>query len=583
MQNPTPSSRPRLEAFAGLALMLALATPFRAFLESGGVSGQAFRRNDEGHYVPRVMGFLQGEWGDFNFINPTLSLHLFHGATVVWGWWLVLIGRFESFEQFAAEAASNPSHVTLAARFLSISASVAAVSILYLIARRMFSAPVALLAGAAFAVNRTHAQRAPLAGSESLMVLFVLLCFLAILRYLREPSARRHALAGLLLGVAAATKYNAGIQVVTLVAASGLALASVRSAGASWGVVRQPRYWAGFVAAPLAFAAASPFAIVHFGEFVSEFGGQVTDFMGAGMKGIQEQESGWSFYVLDFPQSNAGLAFALLCALGVVAAGYRALVARDRRAVLLLAASLPCYLTLGSGLFHQMRFLLPSIPFLLVLGAWALGGSLSWATTKLVPESRAGLRSGLTALLVLGLGAWALLPSALETYERNAARFGRPDPRGELLTWLGGELAPGEPCVTYLHPAKLSPLTLEPRRGKWRELQADDEHLTPLEDLALASATLDDLRHELAGRQKLLVAIRSFASFLPQDGQVGELIADTLAYSERLKDLPYRDELGAYLADLARASAAAGRTRVERENGKRDQIMVVGVLDLSQD
>ena len=300
MHDFSPPPRARATTWVAVALLLALAIPFRAFLDSSVAPEHVFSRNDEGHYVPRVMGFMRGEWSDFNFINPTFSLHLFHAAAVLFGWVLVLIGRFDSYAGFSAEATVNPYFVTIAARSLAIGASVAAVAVAYLCARRLFSAPVALVAAAALAVDKTHVMRTPLAGSESLMMLFVLLFFLAALRYLEAPSARRHAIAGIALGLAAATKYNAGIQVVTLAVASLTALFRTRAAGARRGALRERRFWVGFLAAPLAFTAASPFAIVHLTEFLGEFRGQVDDFLGAGMAGIQEPQIGWTFYVTDF-------------------------------------------------------------------------------------------------------------------------------------------------------------------------------------------------------------------------------------------------------------------------------------------
>lgn len=574
-------ARSRVATWLAVAALLALAIPFRAFLDGSVAPEHVFARNDEGHYVPRVMGFLRGEWSDFNFINPTFSLHLFHAATALFGLGLVLVGRFESFAAFSAEASSNPYFVTVAARSLAIGASVATVVVFYLAARRLFSAPVALLAAAALAVDKTHVMRTPLAGSESSMMLFVVLFLLAALRYLEAPSARRHGVAGVALGLAAATKYNAGIHVITLLAASLLVLARAREEGAPLGALRRPRFWAGFLAAPLAFMAASPFAIMHLAEFVGEFRGQVDDFLGEGMAGIQEPRSGWTFYVADFPDSNAGLPFAILCGLGLLAAIHGLARRRDARAALLLAGGLPCYLALGSGLFHQMRFLLPAIPFLLALGAWALGGIVGWLAERVLRGERARHRPRARAAAVLVLGGLALAPAGLANLRGVRHAFGRVDPRGELVLWLRERLRPGATYVTFVHPPRLSPLSLQVYKGAWVPSEREDVHLVPLVDLVRQAPTFAELRAELERQGPILVAMKTYGTVLRKGRTVADVVAEGLAYSPLIQSSAYGDELRRYVSRLVRKSVTRGMCRTERRAGRRGDLTIVCVLEPS--
>ena len=53
---------------------------------------------------------------------------------------------------------------------------------------------------------------------------------------------------------------------------------------------------------------------------------------------------------------------------------------RDARYVLLLLAALPLYLFLGKGSFSRMRFMLPAIPFILIVGAWFFAGIMERIT-----------------------------------------------------------------------------------------------------------------------------------------------------------------------------------------------------------
>lgn len=418
----------------------ALAFWLRAHVGEAGVSGMIFERHDEAHYRALVVQFLGGDFDVDYFINPTLTMLLVWGLVLLTGVIQVALGNFDSLGDFVFQAALDPYWSTIVGRSLTLTVSVASVVVLYRIGSRLSSPRVGLVAALALAVNRTHVMRSHLFGSECLMVFLLLLFFWAALVYRERPSVRRGALAGLLLGLAAAVKYSSGIHLVTLATASLLAW---RAAEGGPKTLLAPRYWVGVPGAAAGFVLGSPFTFVNFQAFLLEFRVQ-SAFLSEGYSpgDTRAAELGWITYVREFPLGNNGLAFAVLCGLGVIYVFARAIRRRDAAAWMLLAAALPAYMYLGSGIFSRTRFLLVSSPFILLLGAWALDAAVLAVARRL--RRRAAERDGDPSWAwapVLALGVAAMASGAVQT-AGSIERLYVEDPRGALMTRMRERLGP---------------------------------------------------------------------------------------------------------------------------------------------
>jgi len=416
---PANARSARLAEYAGLLVVVAIAAYLRWYLHTSGAPELVFPREDEVHYVSLVQQFLAGNPRVVYFVNPTLYAYVTYAATALGGWTLVALGSFDSYSDFVLDAKLNPYYATIAGRLVTIVASLASIVVVYDIGKRVASAPAGWIAALALACNWTHLDRSALCGNEVLMVLFVLLTFRALLGYLATPTAARHAGAGVLLGLAAATKYSAGIQAVLLVAAS---LAAWSSTGP-----RRPRalvggrYVAGFVAAPLAFLCASPYVLIERERFWRQFSKQASFLDEGYTRGDAALErSGWLQYLLDFPDQNNGLAFAVLCLAGSVAALFLFGHGRRRPVWMLSIASLPAFAYLGSGTFVRMRFLLVAIPFFLLAGAWLLDALVAW----IVRARATGLGAAARPWVACGLAAVLLGPRTLAAHERMNRIYG---------------------------------------------------------------------------------------------------------------------------------------------------------------
>lgn len=558
--------------FPALALcaVLALATLARWHPTSSGVPDRVFERTDEVHYVDQAVRYLNGRWQTNYFVNPTLTMYLLYAVSALSGWAMVALGRFDSYADFVLEATLNPYLVTVIGRVLTVVASVAGVAALYAIGRRMFHWRVGLVAAAALAVNRIHVERSTLAGNECLMVTLILAFFLLVLRYLDRPSARLHAACGALLGLAVATKYNAGIHAVTLLTAS-LAVA-LRSEGGLPLARRlaRPRVWVGFPCIGVFFFAGCPWALIDFPEFWHDFRWQAAFLHeGHSLRDIENAQTGYVEYVLQFPRRNNGIWIAVLCGLGIVLAGYRALWRRDVRHWLLLAASLPTYLFLGSGIFVEMRFLLVAIPFFLLLGAWALDAVVQEVGRRAAAlASRGEPAVAWEAALPLVLAAAMLWPHGRRTVEQFE-RVYSVDYRGELLEWLHETLDESERYFDVCSPRsmrfftatdaslqlRLQSLETREERRLWQQHRKQFFRSRQIISLLRDADTFEELRGMLTGQEERHVIVSMLAPPGNREAEPKRLLRRSLmtllrrgAYTARNWD--YWDEVVDFLVDL---------------------------------
>jgi hypothetical protein len=425
----------RVAELALVALLLGTAAWFRSDLDNSDAPGRTWARNDEGNYVWRAVAALRGDREVRYFINPSATIHYTYALTAIAGRVAVARGDYPDYRAFVRAVAENDYLPTMIGRGVSAFAGTLGVLLLYLIGRRLISARAGFIGAAALAIDYVHCERSTLLGNEAATTCLVLAFFLALLRWLDGPTVARGILVGALLGAACSTKYNAGVHVATMAAATLMAW-SRRPEGVGR---TSPRYFAAWCAAPVAFFAVSPYALLNFGAFLRDFATQA-EFLSEGWNRDDATRAlrGWERYVAEFPRMQAGLPFAICVAAGIVYAAVVAVRKKSRAAILLLAASLPAYLYLGSGIFAMSRFLLPAVPFFLLLGGWAVDAALNAAaripgTGPLAldaPLHAAPLRGASTALAA----ALALLGAAgADNRERVYALHGATDTRGAIL------------------------------------------------------------------------------------------------------------------------------------------------------
>jgi len=326
------------------------------------------------------------------YIYPPLVFDLFGAAEAL----LALIPG----QHLGPATSVVPTAEILLARSVSAAAAVITVLLTYSIARRAYGVGAGLLAALALAVAPLAVREAHFATTDAVAAAFVAA---AIWAGQRAETRRWFALAGVLAGLAAASKYTGGAVLVYVLAAALIGpdrrasvLASVGGCAGAFLVVMAPAghlrdYWDGL-----------GFLFGRSREFAS-------------------MPPGWWYHATRSLPFGLGLgAFALALA-GIGAAAWRR--GRDDLGLLafLVAASLP--LAFSHEVFF--RYVLPLLPALCVLA----GGALA-----LVPGRGRGP--------ALAIGLLLLLPSAYNSVLSDRL-LGMTDTRQQAAEWLLANAPPG--------------------------------------------------------------------------------------------------------------------------------------------
>ena len=234
---------------------------------------------DEGdHFVPEALRMLGGNLepvtaGGTPYLgNPSAFTYLLAAVYKVWFGGLGAAGR--------VYRSGNPAELWVIARVVSAALGTLAVWLLYLAGAKLFDRATGLLAAAAMAVAFLPVFYSKLALNDVPALLGVCLSLWGAAGALRDGRRRDYALAGVGLGLAAATKYTGGIVVIALLAA-GL----VRGRSDGWG---RPAVWTALAGAlALAtFVALDPYSLADWGAFTQAISHQSSESAETGKLGL---------------------------------------------------------------------------------------------------------------------------------------------------------------------------------------------------------------------------------------------------------------------------------------------------------
>ena len=345
---------------------------------------------DERLLVYPALGFGTGDLNPHHFDLAALPMYAFFllfGAYYGVG---RLIGLFASPHDFGVAFCADPTTVWLLARSLSAVCGVVAVYLVFRAGQRVTTPAGALLGAALLAVHPTHVHRSHLALGDAMMTAFIAGAICVMLGTPRAPGRwLRSWLAGVLVGLAAASKYLGAFAFVALFV------------WYAWPTDRLPlrERAAGLVMCSLGtlmgFFAGDPFLLLE---------GKVTSVLGrAGAATAVGAEHCVSFagdaLAAFGGRAGLGIAGAALAAIGCVVVARRE---GGRGAALgVLACAVLAWLVMQDHVYD--RWLLPAVPGLCV-GA-GLGAELAWRELRRMPRwaVRAFGAVGLAAIIGPGL------------------------------------------------------------------------------------------------------------------------------------------------------------------------------------
>ncbi|MDA0142171.1 ArnT family glycosyltransferase [Solirubrobacter deserti] len=371
-----------------------------------------YNADENAHFVPRAIGMFGHGWNPGYFINPPAYTYVLHVLFAIrWGTDPASIGG-----AFAA----SPTDAFAIARATSAFLGALAVPLTAIAGARLFEdRRVGLIAGALLAAAFLPVHYSHFALNDAPTMAPLALALVGVAGIYRTGRMREYVLAGAGLGLAIATKYQAGIVVVTIVAA---AFATP--------VVHSRVKGLAFAFAPmlLAFLIANPYALLDRTQFIDDLQKQTSTAAGSeggGKLGLANT-SGWTYYLGTFTWGFGWLPS--LLALG----GIGGLIARHRRfAAVLVPAPILLLAYFGNNTRFFARWMLPMYPILAMLAAWAI----------VAVASRFKPRVLIPALAVLAL----LQPLVFSVH--NDVVLARDDTRQVARDWMARNLPVGTKIV----------------------------------------------------------------------------------------------------------------------------------------
>jgi hypothetical protein len=362
-----------------------------------------YNADENAHFVPRAIGMFGHSYNPNYFVNPPAFTYLLHVAFDL---------RFGGRAGVGEAMATDRTSVFEVARLVSALLGTLAVALLMWAGRRLNGGAAGLIAGGLLAVAFLPVHYAHLALNDAPTLAPACLALLGVATIYRHNGYGGYAIAGLALGVACATKYTAGILVLTIVAA---ALATP---------VPGPRLRGLLLAGALTlvgFVAANPFALLDFDAFRDGLSHQSEASGDGGGKLGLSTDSGIVYYL---GTATWGLGWLpALAALG----GAIGLTVRDPRLALVLVPAPVAFLVfMGTQDRFFARWLLPVYPLLCLLAAWAVVATAVWLAPRLRRPTA----------LVAGVLGVLLCVQGLVFSIHNDAVLARPDTRQLARDWM---------------------------------------------------------------------------------------------------------------------------------------------------
>lgn len=417
---------------------------------------------DEGaHFVPRAIGMFDHSYDPGYFINPPALTYLFH--VLFWLRW--------GGDETRALIATEPGTVFLFARVTVAVLGTLSVALLAWVGTRLFDRRVGLVAAALLAVAFLPVHYAHFALNDAVLLIGVCLCLAGSAGVLEHGRRGDYLLAGAGLGLAIATKYTAGMVLVSLLAAAALSRRPVRERVLGLALAG--------VLCVVTFLILNPYALLSFEEFRT---------------GLSEQSaaSGDDSGKLGLPATRGLTYYArtLLWGLGVVplvvavVAGLALWWRRYRTAMLLLPAPILFFVFMGSQDRFFARWSLPAYPFIVLLAAW--GAVVAFDRLRRVPApGRIALAAG-----VLGLQGFVYVV-------HNDVVLSRADTREDARKWMVENIPAGAKVV-------IEPIAPDAWGDRWNKRAVSHFRITPDGKKALIRRRLKLEDYELTLRPDLI-------------------------------------------------------------------------------
>jgi 4-amino-4-deoxy-L-arabinose transferase-like glycosyltransferase len=457
-QTPQNTKRQRYGAWIAVALIALAALLIRVWGMRGGLP--YVDHPDEPNPINYVIRMLKtGDPNPHAFQKPSLYVY-----------WLLAILQVHYQQGLASGLYAPLNEMTITThlyttlpgfflwgRALTISIAVLSVVFLYRIARRLEGNATALIAIAILAVSSFHLRHSQYVTTDVASGWLVLLCFGASIAVAQGGRWRDYLAAGAFAGLAASTKYNAGVACLMVAAAHLIYWYKTPQRQALIDSIKQsPRLFAAAIAAIVGFFAGTPYAALSWPQFWRGITGQVEDYSGI-THGDFVDPWNWRGYLWFFTQEGFGW---FACALILLGLGIW--LKRSRGVALVwLSFVIPYLLLHMMQASHFTRNMIAVFVLCLIPLATAIVQLAHWASHML---QQRGQQLAKPAGIALGLilSASVIVPQ-LSTSVAYAQRMQRGDTRVQAERWIEQNVPPGVRVAAEMRPQP------GPQESRWAE------------------------------------------------------------------------------------------------------------------
>ena len=413
---------------------------------------------DEPNPINYVLGMLRtGDPNPHFFQKPSLYVYLLLAALGPHYRWGLAQGLYAPLDQMTI---TTHIYTTIPGFFLwgrTLTAAIGALTVISVgaVGKRIAGWGAGLLAALFLALAPFHLRHSQYVTTDVTTAWLVLLAFGAALAVAQGSRWRDYLAAGAFVGLAASTKYNAGIAALMVVAAH--ILAARRQS-----LMRFPRLLAAGAAAAVGFFAGTPYALLSWGEFTRGILGQVKDYSETAHGDFT---GAWNVagYVDFFTHDGLGWLAALATLTGLALLLLRPTRPGQRAAGILWLSFVAPYVLLHMAQSSHFNRNMVAVVVLAALPIGVTGARVATICQK--QKQLGGLRHLAAALCCLAL----VLPGALDSWAYTQ-RLRRGDTRVQSLAWLDANVPPGARIAAELRPLPGAP------ESRWAEVAALPAH-----------------------------------------------------------------------------------------------------------
>jgi len=323
----------------------------------------------EQHEVMRAVRLGMGNF-DFDRIGKGGYFYLLFVEYGVFFVILKLMGIVQSAQDFAVYFLRDPSPFWVIGRATTAVVGTVSVALIYCLGKKLFDWRVGLLAALFLAVNPLHIKYSHYAGVDIPMILLAIVSLYMMIVLLETGRVKHYLVAGLLVGLAATSKFSSILLALSLLLAHGLRLREEGVGRSGW---LDRRIWLAFLAMGGIYIAANPGVIVTFSSFLEMVRGLISPSQAVEESDLLVEAARrpnlWLFYLKQMTQA-LGVPLGIAVAAGFLRSCWKP--THGEKLILLFCVTL--YIAISTSQFEEWRdrYALPLLPFGMLLAARVL-------------------------------------------------------------------------------------------------------------------------------------------------------------------------------------------------------------------